>query len=274
MGELRRVRPHLFPDVTPRPIGGAAPEVLVVDPCELMVDERYQRDLSRRSRRLIRRIYTEWDWRAFKPPIVTRVDGRLHVLDGQHTAIAAASRPEIGTIPVLVVDTDVAQDRAAAFVRHNRDRVQVTPMQMHFALVAAGDEDALTVAQACERAGAVVLKHPPSSGSYGPGETVAVNAMRRVLGRRFAKGLRRVLQVCVEARLAPITANAIAAVEGLLFDAEFAGEFDEGDIATALRGDWPAIERAAAAFAAEHRVPVGRALAVVVARRLAARGRR
>jgi hypothetical protein len=36
-----------------------------------------------------------WDWRRFKPPVVARTATGLEVIDGQHTAIAAASHPDV-----------------------------------------------------------------------------------------------------------------------------------------------------------------------------------
>ncbi len=36
-----------------------------VDPGTLLVDDSYQRDLSRRSLALIRRIVAKWSWRRF-----------------------------------------------------------------------------------------------------------------------------------------------------------------------------------------------------------------
>lgn len=112
------VRPNA-PDIT------AAPELRWLSPEQLRVDGRYQRDLSERSIRLIHRIVGDFDWRRFKPPIVTPVAGgdAYEVIDGQHSAIAAASHPAVSRIPVLVVAQPDLAGRARAFVGHNRDRV-------------------------------------------------------------------------------------------------------------------------------------------------------
>src|SRR6185437_2462885 len=108
----------------------AAPDARQVDPTTLRVEPKYQRDLSGKSMRLIRKIVTEWDWAKFKPPIVAESEDGLFVIDGQHTAIAAASHPEIQTIPVMVVKAADLRRRAEAFVAHNRDRVAMTPAQV------------------------------------------------------------------------------------------------------------------------------------------------
>lgn len=270
---LRQIRKLHFPDIEPNEPDTDRPEVREVDPLTLHVDEAYQRNLSERSRALIRKMVAGWDWRAFKPPVVVDVAGMLHVLDGQHTAIAAASHPHVGLIPVLVVDAAEETVRAASFVKHNRDRINATPTQLHYALVAAGDETALTIAQVCERAGVVILKNPPAGGIFKPGETLSVQTISGLVSRRHALGARRVLEVCTEARLAPVSAAAIRAVENLLYADEFDGEYDSGDVATALRGHFHTISHEAHAFSAQHKVPLWRGLAVAIGRKTRRRRR-
>jgi two-component system cell cycle response regulator CtrA len=80
-----------FPDLPRADVPDWMPETRLVDPVSLVVDEKYQRGLSDRSIRLIRKIVSEWSWLAFKPPIVVEVGERLHVIDGQHTAIGAVT---------------------------------------------------------------------------------------------------------------------------------------------------------------------------------------
>lgn len=271
--KLRKVQSLRLPDVAPNEPDTAPPQMLMVDPSALVVDERYQRNLSERSRTLIRKIVEGWDWRAFKPPVVVRVGDAFHVLDGQHTAIGAVTHPHVREIPVMVVEAEASADRAAAFVKHNRDRISATPTQLHYALIEAGDEDAMTIAQACERAGARILKYPPFNGIYEPGDTVSVSTMHGILSRRHAMGLRRVLQVCADAKLAPISQAAMRAVENLLFADEFDGEYGEEDIANTLRAHLPDLQREAAAFATQHKVPAWRGLAVAIGRKTRRRRR-
>jgi hypothetical protein len=260
---MRAVKALKMPDVAPAAVDDALPEFRLVDPASLMVDDAYQRNLSERGVSLIRRIVAEWDWRAFKPPVVVEVDGALHVLDGQHTAIAAASHPGIASIPVMVVAAGSHEDRASAFVRHNRDRVAVTATQLHHAMVAAGDEDAVTVDRTCERAGVRILKSPPSMGVFQPGDTMAVAALRALVNRRFAVGARKVLDVCVAAKLAPISADALKAVEEILFGQEYAGAVTPDALAETMRRMGDSARSEAAQFAAAHRSPIWKALVVV-----------
>src|SRR6185437_3072554 len=121
-----------------QPIPTDPPMVEWMAPTDLLVDDAYQRGLGPKSVDLIRRIVEHWDWRRFKPPIVAWTEAGFEVIDGQHTAIAAASRPDIAKIPVMVVVATAMTDRAQAFVGHNRDRLNVSPMQLHHAMVAAG----------------------------------------------------------------------------------------------------------------------------------------
>lgn len=79
--------------------------------------------------KLIRKIASEWSWAAFKPPVVVEVDGRLEVIDGQHTVIGAVTHGDIDNLPVLVAKAETHETRASAFVRHNRNRIHVTANQ-------------------------------------------------------------------------------------------------------------------------------------------------
>lgn len=215
---LRPIKALRMPDITPAALQAWKPAFRWVAPADLRVDEDYQRALTERSVTLIRRIVAKWDWASFKPPVcVEENTGALHVLDGQHTAIAAASHGGIAKIPVCVVSAASMQDRARAFVAHNRDRVAMTPLALHHGMVKAGDEEALTIDQVCRRAGVCVPRHLPQLGAFKPGDCIAVSSLRRLVRTRNAMGARRVLEICAAARLAPIGAPHIKAVDMVLF---------------------------------------------------------
>lgn len=261
---MRPIKPLALPETRPAEILTSPPELRHVSPGALHVDESYQRGLSERSLRLIRKIVAEWDWRAFKPPVTVEGEHGLEVIDGQHTAIAAASHGGIVEIPVLVVVAEQVESRADAFVRHNRDRIQVTPVQLHNAMVAAGDEDALTVKQVCERAGVRILKHPPPMGRFKIGDTLAIVAVRALVNRRYAAGARQVLEICVKGGCAPVSAGMIRAVEHLLFSEEYRGEISAEKITLILSSMQSDIEAEAKRFAAERKMQQWRALASVI----------
>jgi hypothetical protein len=244
-----------------------------VDPATLLVHPVYQRDLSKRSINLIRKIVNGWDWAKFKPPVVASTGEGFEVIDGQHTAIAAATHPAIEKIPVMVVTAHEVADRARAFVGHNTDRLNLSPAQLHYASVAAEDDDALTVHQVCKRAGVELVRYPPANGEWRPGQTLAVAAIRTLVARRGAMGARIVLQVLVEAGEAPMRANGIKAVEMLLYDPEYKSQVSASDLASTIAALGPRAIHDPRTFAATHNVPKWKGLASILFRE-ARRGRR
>lgn len=271
---LRPVRAISLAGIAPASADTPPPEFEWVDPGELLVDDGYQRNLSERSARLIRKICYNWDWRRFKPPVCARTERGLEIIDGQHTAIAACSHPDVATIPIMVVVAEGRADRARAFIGQNRDRLNITPMQMHYAAAAGGDEDAQTIDQVCERAGVKVLKSTPGNGVWKVGDTVAVTGIGALINRRGAMRAREILQVLVNGRAAPVSTGQIKAVELLLHGDEYRDDIDADGITNALLALGTEADNEAAVFAATHKVPVWRALAIVLFRKGKRRARR
>ncbi len=264
MTAVRRIQPLPLPeDLTPGLVGDR-PKIVRMNPADLSVDAAYQRDLSRKSILLIHKIITEWDWKRFKPPVVAKVGDAWHVIDGQHTAIAAASHGGIGEIDVMIVEADGGEDRAKAFLGHNRDRVQITNTQMFFAAAAAGDEDALTTVQVCERAGATILRNPSPGRPFQPGEVIAVSALVKLVKSRSAMKARVVVETLVKARVAPISADLIRAVDLILYGDDYAGELVADDVASTIMRMGPAIDAKAAEIALAKKMQRWRATAIVL----------
>lgn len=210
---LRRIQPLPFPGEIQLDLG-REPEFLWVPPTDLYVDETYQRDLKRNSYLLIASMRKEFRWNRMKPPIVVRDELGLHVIDGQHTAIVAASL-EIRRIPVFLVEADALDERARTFVSHNTNRVTVHPLDIFRALVASGDPDAMTCQEVIDRA-KVRLRMISSTTSIAEGDTMAIGTIRNLVRKRGALLSRQVLQTLVEAKRAPVSAPEITAVEELL----------------------------------------------------------
>ncbi|HVL73873.1 MAG TPA: hypothetical protein VM434_18530 [Beijerinckiaceae bacterium] len=219
--------------VKPRPGVGSAPELRYVRPSELHVEAAYQRDLSPKSIKLIRRIVAGFDWAKLKPPIAAETADGLFVIDGQHTAIAAATHPEIEKIPVLVVEAEQIERRADAFVAHNRDRVAMSALQVFHAEVAAGNQDAVAVMDAIRRGGGSVPRLPPAKGYARPGQIVAVNELRRMLQSFGPEGIERVVRIAVKAGLAPVATTAIIGLRVVCNEPRFAEAAALGDDALA-----------------------------------------
>lgn len=273
MAEFRKITPMNMPDIIPGGADMPEPKFERAKPSELLVDETYQRNLSERSVKLIRKIVAHWDWRTFMPPVVVKTKDGFHVIDGQHTAIAAASHPRIVDIPIMVVRAEDVKDRAKAFLGRNRDRITVTPNQLHAAAVAAGDENAMTIHQVCERAGIRILKSPPGAGAFKVGDTLAVGAIGALINRRGAMRARQIIQVVGEAKLAPVPATIIKAAEELLCNKEYSEFIDPPDLTTAIRAGMGEAESEAKIFAATHNIPLWKAMTIVMFKRCK-RGRR
>jgi hypothetical protein len=226
-------------------IDGARPSLEWMDPRSLVVETDYQRDLAPRSVTMIRKIVANWSWAKIKPAICVKVGNRIAVIDGQHTVIAAVSRGDIEKIPVMIVKADTVKERAAAFISQNRDRLALTPMHLHYAALAAGDEIAVAVDEACRKAKVTILRQSRGlDGKYRVGETFAIGIISTIVAKVGVNAGARVLRVLVDAKRAPLSAHEIRAVRDLLFDPEYKGKFDTYDLVTLIRSrgmeDWRA----------------------------------
>jgi hypothetical protein len=263
------------PEVVPAMLDGNPPPTIEwVAPSSLFVEDAYQRQLSRNSLTLIRKIVAGWNWAHVKPPIVARLteaglrekaQGALSkhspcyaVIDGQHTAIAAVTHGGIARLPVVVVTLPDEDLRARAFIAHNRDRLHLTPMQMHYAALAAGDEAARAVNAACLLAGVHICRVQPAA--WKPGDTVAVAAIAALVKSSGAEAAAGVLEILAEARRAPIAADEIKAVHALLHDE--ARPCAATELAAVVKSDTREVwQRLAGPIAQERKVPLWRALA-------------
>ena len=188
----------------------------------------------------------------------------FEVIDGQHTAIAAASHPDIAEIPVMIVEAALQADRAHAFIGHNKDRLGMTPMQLHFAAVAAGDAQALAIQGVAEAAGVKILRTTPGSGAYKAAETVSIAAIGSLINRRGAEKATAILQLLARPQLAPIGLAHLKAADMLLHDPEYAGQVEPEAIGRTLAVMGEEADQEARVFAAAHTVPLWRALGVVL----------
>ncbi len=215
---LRSIRPlsrESLRGIDPSEPGKKLPKFEWVDPSTLFVEDSYQRSTSSRSIKMIRGIVSGWSWARMKPPICVRLPESgnvLVVVDGQHTAIAAASHPGIAKIPVMVVSANDLAGRARSFVGHNRDRVALMPWVIFRAEVAAGDEFALAVDHAVRAAGASIAERAITDDmKLRAGETIAIGTIKALVRKHGAAATTRVLKVLVAAGRAPVRADEIAA---------------------------------------------------------------
>jgi hypothetical protein len=232
---LRPIKPILLIGLKPREITSTPPRFDWADPKTLLVEDEYQRDLTKRSITLIRKIAEHFDWLHIKPPVCARGSGgKLCVIDGQHTAIAAASR-NIAKIPVMIVEAPEMKRRAKAFVAHNTDRLQVTPLQLFASRLASGDEGAIAAQKAAKAAGVRLCRVQPANGLWEVGDTMAVGAVERLAARYGEERAARALKTLVAAKRSPVVVHEVLATAALLFDPKFGWQHSTFDLVTTIR---------------------------------------
>ena len=165
---------------------------------QLVIDDSYQRGLSAASNALIRKLIGNWDWNCFKPLSVAPVgDGLYEIVDGQHTALAAASHGSIETLPCLVLTAETREAKAAAFVGINADRIGLTPFALYRGRLAAGELEAVAVDAGVTAAGATLVERLQPNMEYAAG-TVATVATLLQLARRGGKArVARLLRIAM-----------------------------------------------------------------------------
>jgi hypothetical protein len=252
---LRRITPIPMAGIV-TPDLGPKPSVEWVKPTDLYVDGTYQRDLSRRSGQLIAKLVKEFAWNRMKLPIVVRAGDKMHVLDGQHTAIVAATL-RIPEIPVFVVVAESVDERARAFVGHNTDRIRVSTVDIHHALVASGDPDAMDVDAVCRRA-KVRIRMMNQLSAVAEGDTMAVGTISKMVKSRGVIPARQVLEVLVKAKRAPINSVEIKAVEQIMCVERRGVDLDK--LVRIIRADGDSGIRSAQSHAKIARIPFWKAL--------------
>jgi hypothetical protein len=234
----RKVQTVLVPTKEINTVDEFNGEFLFVKPLDLFIDGKYQRDLTDKSKKLIRHIIRNWDWKKFKPPIVARDEHGLYVIiDGQHTSIAAASNPFIKQIPICLVPMETQEHRAESFVGHNVDRISVTGIDKFRAKLEAGDEDAISINMALNNSG--VLLRPPhlctdTSASY----VCFVDLLYTLNNKYGLQVLRRSLSICKKAQLHIIPNYMLRAVADCLTYSKFKYKMDDNALILCL-SDYP-----------------------------------
>lgn len=184
---------------------------------QLVIDERYQRQLSQSSGRLIRRMVENWDWNRFKPLSVAACgEGRYEVIDGQHTAIAAATHGSVETLPCLVLDAATLAERARAFVGINTDRVRLTAFALYQARLAAGDDEAVAVGEALARSGARLEESLRYDVDYPVGTVACIGTLQQIVRGGGHARLTRLLKLCIAAEMTPVPSAVLKGLEAIV----------------------------------------------------------
>lgn len=268
-GDVREVRHVEALDLRPAPkpvqLLCPMPQVRVVYPQSLQIEASYQRDLSAKSETLIRKIVNGWDWAKFKPPICAETPTGLFVIDGQHTAIAAATRG-IRQIPVMVVKASDVPTRAKAFVAHNRDRLTMSALQLFHAEVAGEDEAAKKLLELAHKTGAKIPRSVPPRGHARPGTVIAARDLKRTLGVHGPLVVERVLRIAVGAQLAPMTGLAANALVRLLTTPIYrdVASLKDSALSNAIRA-FPNLDERARAYGQESGQPQLQSASILIA---------
>jgi hypothetical protein len=183
---------------------------------QLRIDDAYQREVSEQSLRLIRRMVEHWDWARFKPLSVAEVGAGLYeVVDGQHSAIAAATHGSIEALPCLVLQLASQAQRAAAFVGVNSERTALKSYALFRGRLVAGEPLARVVSEAVEAAGARLVEVVSAQLTYKPGDVACIATLLQIAKLHGRTGLERVLRICVAAEVGPIPSALLKALDVL-----------------------------------------------------------
>lgn len=103
---------------------------------DLVVDELYQRPCNVHR---ADRIAKKWDDRKFNPPLVNLRDGKLYIVDGQHTIAALKIRGELW-VEVDQLEVSISREQEAELFREiNNSRVAVKAFNNFTASCVAGN---------------------------------------------------------------------------------------------------------------------------------------
>lgn len=201
----------------------------------LRIDRSYQRSLSDRSIRLIRRMVERFDWARMKAlSVLERADGTFEVLDGQHTAIAAMTHGGLNALPCLICASRDTKGAAAAFVDLNRERVALTALQVFWAEVAAGDELATEVVTGVGKGGGRIPQKAITKSNMRHGDTSSIATLKALARHGGVAYVRRAVALGVKCRLRPITREFLIAFDALCWG-QYAGRLSDRDIVDVVR---------------------------------------
>lgn len=178
---------------------GKLPVMQFCLPDQLEVDPSYQRSIENpESQALIAQIALNWHWGRAQLLTVSRRDGRLFVVDGQHRLAAARLRGDIQQLPCLIEEyTDVAEE-AALFNDLNDRRRPVSALDKFRAAVVAGDADCIAIGAAMERAGLTLAPHSNPL-FWKPGQLANIGGIRSAWKSHGAAATELALSVLADA---------------------------------------------------------------------------
>lgn len=138
----------------------------------------------------------------------------------------------------------------------------MTPMQVFYAELAAGEEIAGDVARGVALAGGRVLRYPPPFARFAVGDALCVGQLRTLARAGGVAYVKRAVAICVEGGCAPVKAVTLKALQGLLWGKSGGLPGSDLGLAEALKRHG---QEALIALAAERRARTGQGLAEALA---------
>lgn len=162
------------PDDQPQPL------LQWVTVADLVVDRRYQREITGKGRGAIQRIADNFNWRKFGAVMCAPAEGgKIALVDGQHRAHAAAICG-FERIPAVIVPMTLAE-QAAGFASINRDKISIDGNAIFRAELAAGTAWAVEADRAVRAADCIMGRAKPSARNRKPGIIFSPVLIRRMV---------------------------------------------------------------------------------------------
>lgn len=176
-----------------QPADQAAPVLDWIAVDRLVVDDRYQRPLTKAGWQTIRRIAEDFRWTRFSPVLVAPLPGGLWaIIDGQHRTHAAAICG-IEKVPCMSVHMDTAE-QAHAFAGVNGTVTRITIHHVYKAALAAGEPWAERACVAVEAAGCTLMTYNRSTAEKRCGEVFCIGLIRQLVTSGQGSAVTAVLQ--------------------------------------------------------------------------------
>ncbi len=168
--------------VVPNDDVGTPGKLIWVNIDDLVINHAYQRKITKNGQRLINRIIKEFHWSKMQPLQVcmAKRENKYSVIDGQHR-VNALLEMKIGELPCYCAFESDEKEQALAFIPINKDRVQMTALAKHHALVGAYDPTALKTQKCCDDAGVILPETTMSGDVMDFNQTQAVSKIGTLL---------------------------------------------------------------------------------------------
>jgi hypothetical protein len=176
----RPIETKSFGDVEAPSTFGRPPKLEWLAIRALVVDPDYQRDIGRRGRLNILRIASAFSWSKFSTVIVSPIGGdRYAIVDGQHR-VTAAALVGVDRVPCQIIEANRAE-QADVFAAVNTVVTAMSPLQIHAAKLAAGDDRARRLDEVCRAASVTICRYPLPANKMKPGDTLAAGKLYALL---------------------------------------------------------------------------------------------